>query len=193
MPASSRWRMSYTDGADRSDRPAELLCIPNSDRRPSRLSLQCSKLLGSVYVVDGRQLYGGSPIRLGVQQVAQSAVSDCLLHDPELAAFDENRRCCVSLASARDDWPFTAASEDRRDAARRQRWLITKQDHGGFDGRGKRGNPKLQRLAHPPLRMGVAHPQNRLLRGRPGREPRWHDRDDRIEASTHGTCENVLQ
>ena len=193
MPASSRWRMSYTDGADRSDRPAELLCIPNGDRRPSRLSLQCSELLGSVYVVDGRQLYGGNPIRLGVQQVAQSAVSDCLPDDPKVTSFDENWRSRVSAIAARNDRSFPSARENRRDAARGQRWLVTKQDHGSFDGRGKRGNPKLQRLAHPPLRMGVAHPQNRLLRGRPGREPRWHDRDDRIEASTHGTCENVLQ
>jgi len=41
--------------------------------------------------------------------------------------------------------------------------------------------------------MGVAHPQRRLIRGRRGREPFRHDRDDGIEAGTGGTSENVLQ
>ena len=99
----------------------------------------------------------------------------------------------MSAATPSDDGSFAAASHDGADAAGRQRWLVTKQDHGSFNGRGQRAEAELQRLTHPPLRMWVAHPENRVYGGRRGREPRWHDRDDGIEAGAGGTREDVLQ
>jgi len=50
----------------------------------------------------------------------------------------------MSPIAARNDRSFPSSRENRRDAARRQRWLITKQDHRSFDGRGERGEAELQ-------------------------------------------------
>lgn len=99
----------------------------------------------------------------------------------------------MSVASPRDDGSFSAAVENRGQAARRQGRLITQQDHSGFGGRGKSGETEPQGLADASLRVRVWHPANRPRRRWRRLEPRWYDGDDRIQTGADGALNDVLQ